>query len=158
MNQATRGLVTFRLGEFGFGVRVEEVGGLVDAERLAPLPRSGRGLAGVVAFRGEMVPVLQLAEYLGLETDTPSGAGYAIVLGRGHDRFGLLVPEMPRLIHAGELRAGEVSEEADGELDGLIESVFQAGDGPYHCLNYWKMFDSIVPPRAAAPAGRGARR
>ena len=158
MSQATRGLVTFRLGEFGFGVRVEEVGGLVEAERLAPLPHSGRGLAGVVAFRGEMVPVLQLSEYLGLESDTAPGAGYAIVLGRGHDRFGLLVPEMPRLVHAGDLRAGEVSDEADGELDGLIESVFQAGDVPYHCLNYWKMFDSIVPPRAAAPAERGARR
>ncbi len=158
MSLATRGLVTFRLGGFGFGVRVEEVGGLVEAERVAPLPHSGRGLAGVVAFRGEMVPVIQLSEYLGLETDPAPDAGYVIVLARGHDRFGLLVPEMPKLVHAGDLRAGEVTEEADGELDGLIESVFQAGDVPYHCLNYWRMFDAIVPPRAAAPAQRGARR
>lgn len=157
MGHGTRGLVTFRLGDFGFGVRVEEVGGLVEAERVAPLPRQRDGLAGVVAFRGEMVPVIHLSTYLGLDAGPAQGAGYAIVLGRGNERFGLLVPELPRLVAARDLRAGEVSTEADHELDGLIESVFQAGEVPYHCLNYWRMFDSIVPPRAALAPGLVAR-
>jgi chemotaxis signal transduction protein len=155
--QKTRGLLTFRLGEFGFGVRVEEVGGLVDAERVAPLPHQGDGLAGVVAFRGDMVPVIHLSTYLGLEAGPAPGSGYALVLGRGSERFGLLVPELPRLVAGRDLRAGEVSSEADNELDGLIECVFQAGEVPYHCLNYWRMFDSIVPPRAASAPGRAAR-
>ena len=157
MSQGTRGLLTFHLGDFGFGVRVEEVGGLVDAERIAPLPRQADGLAGVVAFRGEMVPVIHLSTYLGLDAGPARGLGYAIVLGRGNERFGLLVPELPKLVAARDLRAGEISTEADSELDGLIQSVFQAGDVPYHCLNYWRMLDSIVPPRAVPAAGRAAR-
>jgi chemotaxis signal transduction protein len=150
--------VTFRYGDFGFGVRVEDVAGMIEAERLAPLPRQTEALAGVVAFRGEMVPVLHLAPYLGLEAPEALGHGYAIVLGRGADRFAILVSDIPRLIPARDLRAGDVSREADAELDGLIESVFQAGDQPYHCLNYGRIFDSIVPPAGAAATPQAARR
>jgi chemotaxis signal transduction protein len=150
--------VTFRYGEFGFGVRVEEVAGLVEADRLAPLPRQCDGLAGVIAFRGEMVPVLHLASYLGLETPPAAGRGYAVVLGRGAERFGILVHELPRLIPAGELRPAVVSTEANAELDGLIVSVFQAKDVPYHCLDYERILDSIIPPAGAGAAPRAGRR
>jgi chemotaxis signal transduction protein len=148
--------VTFRYGDFGFGVRVEDVAGMIEADRLAPLPRSSDALAGVVAFRGDMIPVLHLASYLGLDAPLRAGDGYAVVLSRGAERFGILVPELPKLVPARELRAAEVTAEADGELDGLIESVFQAGEAPFHCLNYARIFDSIIPPAAAA-ASRASR-
>jgi purine-binding chemotaxis protein CheW len=149
--------VTFRYGDFGFGVRVEEVAGMIEADRLAALPRHGAGLAGVVAFRGEMIPVLQLASFLGLEAPAPAGAGYAIVLSRGSERFGILVQDLPKLVPARDLRAAEITADADSELDGLIESVFQAGDTPCHCLNYGRILDSIVPPAKSALATRAAR-
>jgi chemotaxis signal transduction protein len=150
--------VTFRYGDFGFGVRVEEVAGMVEADRLAPLPRQREGLAGVIAFRGDMVPVIHLASYLGLEAPAEPCHGYVIVVGRGTERFGLLVYELPRLVAAGQLRPAVVSSEADAELDGLIESVFQAKDAPYHCLDYERILDTIVPPAAASSASRAARR
>lgn len=130
---------------------------MIEADHLAPLPRRASGLAGVVAFRGEMVPVLHLASFLGLEAPPAEGAGYAIILTRGTERFGILVPDLPALVPARELRAAEITAEADGELDGLIESVFQAGEAPCHCLNYGRIFDSIVPPAKTAGASRTAR-
>lgn len=154
MTHGTRGLVTFRYGDLGFGARVEDVAGLVEADRIAPLPHSAGGLAGVIAFRGDVVPVLHLGSYLGLETDSAPGRGYAIVLGRGPERFAILVPDLPRLVPARELRPAVVSTEADAELDGLIESVFQAGEVAYHCLNYGRILDSIVPRATAEPAAR----
>lgn len=157
-SHGTRGLVTFRYGDFGFGVRVEEVAGMVEADRMAPLPLRREGLAGLIAFRGDMVPVIHLASYLGLEAPPESVHGYAIVLGRGAERFGLLVYELPRLVAADQLRPAVVSTEADAELDGLIKSVFQAKDAPYHCLDYERILDSIVPPAAATNAARAARR
>ena len=151
--------MTFRYGDFGFGVRVEEVAGMVEADRLAPLPRQLEGLAGVIAFRGDVVPVIHLASYLGLDEGPPApGHGYAIVLSRGTERFALLVYELPRLVAADQLRPAVVSSEADAELDGLIESVFQAKDAPYHCLDYERILDSIVPPAGAMTAPRAARR
>ena len=131
---------------------------MVEADRMAALPRQCEGLAGVIAFRGDVVPVIHLAAYLGLEAPSAPGRGYAIVLGRGTERFGLLVDELPRLVAADQLRAAVVSSEADAELDGLIESVFQAKDAPYHCLDYERIFDSIVPPAGATAAPRAARR
>jgi chemotaxis signal transduction protein len=130
---------------------------MIEADRLAPLPRHGDGLAGVVAFRGDMIPVLHLASYLGLEAPIPLGRGYAVVLSRGAERFGILVPDLPRLIPARELRAADVTPEADSELDGLIESVLQAGDAPFHCLNYGRIYDSIVPPATPTTASRASR-
>lgn len=150
--------MTFRYGDFGFGVRVEEVAGMVEADHMAPLPRQHEGLAGVIAFRGDMVPVLHLASYLGLEAPLEPARGYVIVLGRGVERFGLLVYELPKLVAADQLRPAVVSTEADAELDGLIESVFQAKDAPYHCLDYERILDSIVPPSTATNAARAARR
>ena len=148
-NLGTRGALTFRLGDFLFGARVEEASGLIDAERLAPLPGQGGTLAGVAAFRGEMVPVIDLAAFLGIEIPSVAGRGYALVLSRGGDRFGVLIPELPRLVPARDLREAAIAT-GDAELGELIESVFQTDSGQFHCLNYWRIFESIIPPAGSA--------
>jgi len=85
-----------------------------------------------------------------------SGQTYALVLARGNDRFGVMVPEIPRLLPARELREAELSE-VDPELAEMIQSVFESGDLRIHCLNYWSIIDSIMPragARSAAATGR----
>lgn len=150
----TRGLLAFRVGEFAFGARVEDVAGLLEA-RLSPIPRQRAPLAGVLAFRGAMVPAFDLAEFLGLDPPA-SAARYAMVLTRGADSFGVLVPVMPRLIYAKELREADLSV-ADPDLGSLIETVYESGGVSIHCLNYWAVIDSILPGatgEARAGAGR----
>jgi chemotaxis signal transduction protein len=149
----TRGALTFPVGDFWFAVRVEEAGGLIDAEMLAPLPGQSGPLAGVVAFRGEMVAVIDLAAFLGIETSSQSARGYALVLARGADRFGILIPELPRLVPGHDLREAAVAT-GDVELGELIESVLQSGSRQFHCLNYWRIFETIIPPAVAANASR----
>ncbi|MBI4364293.1 MAG: chemotaxis protein CheW [Candidatus Latescibacteria bacterium] len=158
MNLGTRGALTFRLGDYGFAVRVEEAAGLIDAERLAPLPGQVGALAGVAAFRGEMVPVIDLAAYLGIETPGSQGQHYALVLARGLDRFGILIPDLPRLALARELRDAPLST-ADPELGELFESMLETDTEQFHCLNYWRIFETIIPPAGASLAARaGAER
>ena len=88
----TRGVLVFPVGDVYFGAHVEEVAGLIDADRLAPLPRQHGALAGVVAFRGAMVPVLDLCAVLDYEWPTPSGSRYAIVLARPRPRCSVSNP------------------------------------------------------------------
>ena len=79
----TRGVLVFQVGDVDFGAHVDEVAGLIDADRVAPLPRQHGALAGVVAFRGAMVPVVDLCAVLDYELPVPTGPRYAIVLARG---------------------------------------------------------------------------
>jgi chemotaxis signal transduction protein len=145
MNLGTRGALTFRLGDYCFAVRVEEAGGVLDAERLAQLPGVADPVAGVAAFRGEMVPVVDLASYLGIDAPMGPGHRYALVLYRGMDRFALLVPEIPRLIPGRDLREAPPAA-PDPEMADLFESVLENDQEHFHCLNYWRIFETIIPP------------
>jgi chemotaxis signal transduction protein len=153
MAAGSGGVLVFKIGDVAFGVHIDDVAGLVEAERLSPLPMQREPLAGIVAFRGEMVPAFDLASYLGLRV-APSTAGgrFALVLARGGDRFGVVVPRLPRLVPETELReAGGAA--ADPELAALIEVILEAGDDRVHCLNYWSIIDSIMPRDSVTGAG-----
>lgn len=150
----SRGLLVFTIGGVAFGAHAEDVAGLVEAERLAPLPMQREPLAGIVAFRGEMVPAFDLASYLGLAPRGPAGARFALVLARGGERFGVVVPEIPRLVPETEVREVEVTS-ADQEIAALIEAVFEARGERIHCLDYGSIIESIMP-RDAAPGGGSA--
>jgi hypothetical protein len=86
---------------------------------------------------------------------SPSGRGYALVLARGGDRFAVLIPELPHLVLGRDLHEATVAT-GDAELGELIESVHQSGSRQFHCLNYWRIFETTIPPAAAADAGRGS--
>jgi len=153
----SRGVLVFTIGGVAFGAHVDDVAGLVEAERLAPLPMQQEPLAGIVAFRGEMVPAFDLASYLGMGTVRgPAGARFALVLARGGDRVGVVVPEMPRLVVATELRETGITS-ADQELASLIEVIFEARGERIHCLNYWSIIESIMP-RDVSRAGSADER
>jgi chemotaxis signal transduction protein len=147
----TRGILVFPVGGIQFGAPVEEVAGLIEAEHVTPLPRQSGAVAGVLAFRGAMIPVLDFCVYLDVPGPSPEAPRYGVVLSRGADRFALLVPTIPRLVPGRDLKESDEAV-ADGELASLIGSVYVAGSDRIHCLRYWSIFDSAVP---AASSGRG---
>jgi chemotaxis signal transduction protein len=147
-HERTRGVLAYCVGGVWLGARVEDVAGLIQAERPAPLPNQRDPLSGVIAFRGGMVPTFEIGLFLGIEPERPNAPTYAIVLARGNDRFGVMIPEIPRLVPARELREAKLST-ADSELAETIQSVYESGDLRIHCLNYWSIIDSIMP-RAGA--------
>jgi len=150
----TRGVLAFPVGEILFGAPVEETAGLIEAERIAPLPRSGGAVLGVLAFRGVMVPAIDLCAWLDVPGPPADAPRYGIVLSRGTERFALLVPTIPRLIPGRELKESDESV-ADGELAEVIGSVYVAGSEHIHCLRCWSIFDSAMPPAPAPDRGAG---
>jgi chemotaxis signal transduction protein len=149
---ATRGLLAFRIGDVDFGARIEDVAGLVEADRLTPLPGRREPVAGLVAFRGAIVIAVDLASFLG----APSASGssrYALVLARGGDRLALVIPSLPRLVPASALSSPERPETSDADASALVESTYRHDGSPIHCLHYWSV---LHPAGAAASDGRGA--
>lgn len=144
----TRGLLVFPIGELWFGARVEEVAGLIEAERIVPLPGQRDPLAGVVAFRGSMVPTIDLVSFLEAGPVRPGTTSYTLVVTRGLDRFGILVPALPRLVPARELKEAELAT-PDSEIGSLIDSLYETGGRLIHCLNYGAVVDASMPETAS---------
>ena len=141
----TRGVLVFPLGEILFGASVEEVAGLIEADRVTPLPMQGGAVSGILAFRGSMIPAIDFCAWVGVAPPAPNTPRYGMVLSRGTERFALLIPSMPRLVPGRELKESEESL-ADGELAESIGSVYLAGSDRIHCLRCWAIFDSVMPP------------
>jgi purine-binding chemotaxis protein CheW len=149
---ATRGLLAFRIGDVDFGARIEDVAGLLEADRLTPLPGCRESVAGLVSFRGAIVVAVDLASFLG----APPASGsprYALVLARGGDRLAIVIPTLPRLVPASELSSPELPETSDADASALVESTYRHDGAPIHCLHYWEV---LHPAGAAVSDGRGA--
>jgi len=149
----TRGVLVFPVGEILFGAPVEEVVGLIEGDHIAPLPGQNGPAVGVLAFRGSMIPALDLCTYLDIPGPGPADIRYGIVLSRGVERFALLIPSLPRLVPGRELKETEVAI-ADAELTALVGTVYKARAEMVHCLRYWTIFDSVMPPVSAAGTPR----
>ena len=83
-------LVTFELGEGWYAFDVADVVEVARPGPLTPLPGTSDCLAGVVAWRGRTIPVLELGALLKLEGASPDVKRKLIVLGRPSP-FGVLV-------------------------------------------------------------------
>jgi purine-binding chemotaxis protein CheW len=59
-------LLTIRIGAEPYAIRLADIRGLHADRRILPLPGPMRELLGVTGFRGQIVPVYQLATMLGL--------------------------------------------------------------------------------------------
>ena len=154
---ATRALVTFSVAESRYAAPVEEVAGLLDADRLSALPNRTAPVAGVVAFRGVVVPVLDLAAALGVE-ESHAPAAYAIVLERGTDRFALLVRGMPRLVPARDAKLKEQpAAPAEPTESPAVHAIYEIDGREVRSLDYWSLMDSIAPPAAFRLSGVGGR-
>jgi len=145
----TRAVLAFPVDDVWLGAPLEEVAGVAELTRLVSLPGQREPLEGVVAFRGDVVPTIDLAGLLGMKPRRGSKEQQcAVVLARGTERFGLLVPELPVLLTAREIRAGDLAL-ADPRLRSITALLVESGDRRIHCLEYWPLIDAILPPAEA---------
>ncbi|WP_242347087.1 chemotaxis protein CheW [Anaeromyxobacter terrae] len=110
---ATLPVVAFSLGGERYGVPVEDVFQILDAQALSPLPAAPPWLLGAAATRARVVPVLDLRQLLGLDGGGMSDLAKILVVDRGDEAFGL---------------AAEVVE---GQVELPREGLSTAVDGPF---------------------------
>jgi chemotaxis signal transduction protein len=182
----SRGLLVFNVGERSLAASVDDVAGLLDAEPLEPLPGRGAPMAGVLAFRGSVVPTLDLVSALCPEEPLDSG-GYAIVFERGTDRFALLVRGMPCLVAAPDVvvierhapasagspivtgdvadpsalgvapTKGSLGPAGGADTAPAVLAVYEVSGERVEELDYWWLMDSVAPPAAFRLSGLGSR-
>jgi len=151
----TRAVLAFPVQDVWLGAPLEEVAGLAELTRLVSLPGQREPLEGVVAFRGYVVPTIDLAGLLGMKPSRGRNEHRcAVVLARGTERFGLLVPELPVLVSARELKTADHGT-ADPRLLSITALFVESAGRRIHCLEYWPLIDAILPPSEATHAAHG---
>jgi len=121
-------LCTFWLGERCFALDTRLVGEVVTIEDKIPVPLAPPSVRGIFNLRGEPVPLVSLAELLGIE-ELPRRAGKdttAIVLRSGDLVVGLLADRMEAVIPEGR---GRLIQAASTEDDRAILGFLEPDDG-----------------------------
>jgi purine-binding chemotaxis protein CheW len=87
-------LVLFALAEETYGIESRFVVEVLRGADVALLPGARPPVAGISAWRGELLPVLDLSLLLGAAPGAEGQAACTVVLGDPHRPFGILVDEV----------------------------------------------------------------
>ena len=72
---SARQVVVFEAAAEWYAVPLEQVREILTARQLRPVPAAGRGVAGLILWRGRIIPVLDLAACLGVHCEIGERAG-----------------------------------------------------------------------------------
>jgi purine-binding chemotaxis protein CheW len=86
-----RELIAFRVGRQEFCINVMAVREIRGWTAATALPRSPRYVRGVINLRGAVLPIVDLAQRLGLPSTEPTARNVIIVVQIQHQQIGLLV-------------------------------------------------------------------
>lgn len=111
-----------------FGINVFKVREVGAAPHITRTPNMPRGVEGLVSLRGNVIPVLSLTPFLGLEA-LPGGRGRIMLVAEFSKRtLGFLVHEVDRIIRVDWERV-KAPENSLSSLAGLITAVIELEDG-----------------------------
>ncbi|NIR32768.1 MAG: chemotaxis protein CheW [Gammaproteobacteria bacterium] len=90
----------FRVATLGILIGQRQASEVLEQPDIYPVPNTPGWLRGLVNLRGNLVPVFDLAELLGLEReeDTASVKPMLLVVGKGEEALGLIIEGFPRAI------------------------------------------------------------
>lgn len=129
---ADRKIVTFSLGQQTFGI---DMGALIEIrewEAPTPLPNVPDFIKGVTNLRGNVVPVVGLAERLGWEPSAIHPRSCILVVNIAGKQAGFLVDEVNDIVAIGEADvqpAPEVETLEPSVIAGLVRIAMRQKDG-----------------------------
>ncbi|MGA0596389.1 chemotaxis protein CheW [Enterovirga sp. CN4-39] len=95
-------LIAFRIGAQEFCIDIQAVREIRGWTPATPLPHSPGFVRGVINLRGAVLPVVDLAARLGLETTDPTARHVIIVSRIGEQLVGLLVDAVSDILTVSE--------------------------------------------------------
>ena len=82
-------VLIFRLADEWFGLKVDDIQEIVEAPELNYVPRAPESILGAMNFHGNVVPVLDLACYLGLGNQAYGERAVVLPIGQTVLAFGV---------------------------------------------------------------------
>src|SRR5262249_7709990 len=110
-----------------YGVAAACVWRAVGAPDIAPVPGAPAILLGVMNLHGEVLPVFDPRQLLGLTAEAPGDAGRVVVLGRTCAEFGLLVDAADQVVRLTTDQLHSAPESLAPDRRELLQGVTQDG-------------------------------
>lgn len=124
-----RKIVTFSLGDRIFGINMSALIEIREWEEPTPLPRVPAYIKGVANLRGNVIPIIGLAERLGWEPSVPHARSCILVANIAGKQAGFLVDEVADivLIKDSEIQpAPDIEIEETSVIAGLVQVAARA--------------------------------
>jgi purine-binding chemotaxis protein CheW len=142
-NQESRGqeLISFRIGAQEFCVDImaaREIRGWTEA---TPLPQAPDYVRGVINLRGSVVPIVDLANRLGLGAIEPSARHVIIIAMLNDQTVGLLVEAVSDILTVPSGSIQPTPDIASAEVKGFIEGVIAMDDRMIRMIE----LDNVLP-------------
>ncbi|HUS04681.1 MAG TPA: chemotaxis protein CheW [Bryobacteraceae bacterium] len=143
-------VLVFLLGEERYAVALTDVGEVTPAAAVTRIPGAAPEVLGVIAVRGEILPVMNLRRIVGLPERQDAGqntpAGHTVLLRVPGSRFAMTVDRVEGL--SSILRSSPVAEEADPNAGHRL--LTQVADGTLTFLDTQALltvFTKEISPR-----------
>lgn len=127
-----RKIVTFSLGKQTFGIDMRALIEIREWDEPTPLPNVPSFVKGVTNLRGNVIPVVGLAERLGWEPSVLHSRSCILVVNIAGKQAGFLVDEVNDIVGIGEAEiqpAPEVETIEETMIAGLVRIPTRAKDG-----------------------------
>ena len=127
-----RKIVTFSLGDRMFGINMSALIEIREWEEPTPLPRVPSYIKGVANLRGNVIPIIGLAERLGWQPSEPHARSCILVANIVGKQAGFLVDEVADivLIKDSEIQAApDIEIEETSVIAGLVQVAARAQEG-----------------------------
>jgi len=155
MPSATLQCCTFRVGSDCFAIDSALVVEVLRGGGAVRVPLAPEGVLGLVHLRGRIVPIVDLADRLGVAPRADRSTDTHLVIRLQDDWYGLVVDEMLDVI---EIPADRIEQPTVGVSDQFGEphrGVFAAADRLVHLLDPQCMIQSLVRQRTQHPGRHG---
>lgn len=119
-----RKIVTFSLSKRTFGIDMSALIEIREWEQPTPLPRVPSYIKGVANLRGNVIPIVGLAERLGWEPSVPHARSCILVASIGGKQAGFLVDEVADIVPINDSDiqpAPEIEIEETNVIAGLVQ-------------------------------------
>jgi twitching motility protein PilI len=132
----------FRIGPLGLMIRYEDGSELADLPPTYCLPNAPDWFVGIVNLHGVLIPVFDLALYLGIELEA-GRKPMLLVLAHGPEAAGVLIDGLPQRLR---LAAPERVEDASVPpgLQGCVTQTCWVGERPWMDLNVQALLSKLT--------------
>jgi len=120
-------VLSFRIGREVYAFPIDAVQEIIPPMRITPVPNAPKEIMGILSLRGVVIPVLEIAVFLG-QTPTPEGSETRIIVLRaGEEILGIHVDRVEHTVQVPVARM-EPAPQTVQDPRGLISGVFADGD------------------------------